>query len=258
MKFYTKIFLLFAAVVAISAEELDNEIEPRTSSSLNTVEDRGRLISDLLSSYDKRNYPSNVTVQFGVSLLKLDVDELASTLETDLWTRQLWIDLRLRWNPEEYGNITVLRLPPSEIWRPDITLYNSANPIDNLQCSETNILVYNTGKIIWVPPCHYRSHCNLSLDRAPLDEQTCPLKFGSWTFDGYSLDLQFYDEKEQADIIDYMGISDWELTGNTAERLSKTYDCCPEPYVTRKSGINLCSYLEIITLSAKAINILPR
>jgi hypothetical protein len=230
---FTKFVVLLSVVAASYAEDFDNEIDPKPKN-LGTIEDRGRLISDLLTNYDKRNYPSNVTVKFGVSLLKLDVDEAASTLETDIWTRQTWTDPRLQWNPEEYGNQTVIRMPISELWRPDITLYNSAIPPDDtIQCSATNSLIYSTGKVLWVPPCHYRSHCNLSLDTAPFGEQKCSLKFGSWTFDGFSVDITFYDEKEEADTTDYFkGVSDWELTGNTAEREVKYYDCCPEPYTS--------------------------
>jgi hypothetical protein len=31
---------------------------------------------------------------------------------------------RLAWDPKEYGDVDVLRVPTSEIWRPDLKLYN--------------------------------------------------------------------------------------------------------------------------------------
>lgn len=37
---------------------------------------------------------------------------------------QAWKDYRLSWNPEEYDNIQVLRIPPNNVWRPDIYLIN--------------------------------------------------------------------------------------------------------------------------------------
>lgn len=40
------------------------------------------------------------------------------------FTLQMWTDYGLRWDPKEYGDIKVVRLPYDQIWRPDIFLYN--------------------------------------------------------------------------------------------------------------------------------------
>lgn len=37
---------------------------------------------------------------------------------------QEWSDYKLRWNPEEFENVTSIRIPSELIWRPDIVLYN--------------------------------------------------------------------------------------------------------------------------------------
>ena len=37
---------------------------------------------------------------------------------------QGWLDYMLRWDPRKYGNTSVIRLPYTEVWRPDILLYN--------------------------------------------------------------------------------------------------------------------------------------
>lgn len=36
---------------------------------------------------------------------------------------QEWIDYKLRWNPDNYGGITSIRVPSENIWLPDIVLY---------------------------------------------------------------------------------------------------------------------------------------
>lgn len=41
-----------------------------------------------------------------------------------LWIRQEWTDAYLRWDPDTYGGLDVIRIPSSLVWRPDIVLYN--------------------------------------------------------------------------------------------------------------------------------------
>lgn len=35
-----------------------------------------------------------------------------------------WLDFKLRWNPQKYSGIRVVRIPHQFVWRPDILLYN--------------------------------------------------------------------------------------------------------------------------------------
>lgn len=37
---------------------------------------------------------------------------------------QKWKDVNLQWNPEDYGGIRKIRVPSTDIWRPDLVLYN--------------------------------------------------------------------------------------------------------------------------------------
>lgn len=37
---------------------------------------------------------------------------------------QKWIDVNLKWNPDEYGGIRKIRVPSTDIWKPDLVLYN--------------------------------------------------------------------------------------------------------------------------------------
>ncbi|TKS77119.1 Neuronal acetylcholine receptor subunit alpha-4 [Collichthys lucidus] len=74
-----------------------------------------RLLKDLFVHYNKLSRPventtDTVLVHFGLSIAQLiDVE---------------WNDYKLRWNPEEYENVTSIRIPSEIIWRPDIVLYN--------------------------------------------------------------------------------------------------------------------------------------
>ncbi|KAL8179655.1 UNVERIFIED_CONTAM: Neuronal acetylcholine receptor subunit alpha-4 [Gekko kuhli] len=51
-------------------------------------------------------------------------DEKNQMMTTNVWVKQEWHDYKLRWDPEEYENVTSIRIPSELIWRPDIVLYN--------------------------------------------------------------------------------------------------------------------------------------
>ena len=46
------------------------------------------------------------------------------SLTTSVWMKQVWCDEALTWNPDHFDNITHLIVPPTDIWIPDICLYN--------------------------------------------------------------------------------------------------------------------------------------
>jgi len=54
------------------------------------------------------------------------------------------------------------------------------------------------GTVLWIPPALFRSSCSIDITQFPFDIQTCQLKFGSWTYDGFKLDIDFYDNVSQA------------------------------------------------------------
>lgn len=37
---------------------------------------------------------------------------------------KVWTDSKLKWNENDYGGISVIKIGDHEVWQPDITLYN--------------------------------------------------------------------------------------------------------------------------------------
>ncbi|CAD7086203.1 unnamed protein product [Hermetia illucens] len=156
-------------------------------------------------------------------------DEKNQLLVTNVWLKLEWNDMNLRWNTSEYGGVKDLRIPPHRIWKPDVLMYNSADEgFDGTY--PTNVVVRNNGSCLYVPPGIFKSTCKIDITWFPFDDQRCEMKFGSWTYDGFQLDLQLQDEAG-GDISSYVLNGEWELLGVPGKRNEIYYNCCPEPYI---------------------------
>ncbi|XP_025074576.1 acetylcholine receptor subunit alpha-like isoform X2 [Pogonomyrmex barbatus] len=205
--------------------------------------DAKRLYDDLLSNYNKLVRPVvntsdvlRVCIKLKLSQL-IDVNLKNQIMTTNLWVEQSWYDYKLRWEPKEYGGVHMLHVPSDHIWRPDIVLYNNAD--GNYEVTlMTKATVYYSGLVVWQPPAVYKSSCSIDVEFFPYDVQTCVLKLGSWTYDGFKVDLRHMDEKSGSNVVDvgvdlsefYMSV-EWDILEVPAVRNEKFYTCCDEPYL---------------------------
>ncbi|XP_043571238.1 neuronal acetylcholine receptor subunit alpha-7 isoform X1 [Chiloscyllium plagiosum] len=190
-----------------------------------------KLYRDLLKNYNRLERPvlnesQPLTVDLGVTLIQIiDVDEKNQVLITNVWLHMHWKDCYLKWNVTEYGGIRTLHFPSDYVWVPDILLYNSADERFDATF-HTNVLVNSTGHSQYLPPGILKSTCYIDVRWFPFDVQRCDLKFGSWTHDGWLVDLQMLE----ADISTYLPNGEWDLVGVPGKRNEIHYDCCEEPY----------------------------
>lgn len=95
---------------------------------------------------------------------------------------------------------------------------------------DTKVIISNDGTITWLSPNLIKSSCKINVKYFPWDMQTCQLKFGSWTFHGFKLDLTFYNDLPGADLSTFTRNGEWDLLSADANRNEVFYGCCPEPY----------------------------
>lgn len=89
-------------------------------------------------------------------------------------------------------------------------LYNSAD--DSFDAtSKVNAVLHYTGEVNYLPPGMFKSTCPIKIDDFPFDEQNCPLKFGSWTHDEATINLQNKSNRAQLD--SYIKNGEWYLEG---------------------------------------------
>lgn len=152
-----------------------------------TVNDTKELRTQLFTnnSYDKLVRPSSsqpLGVSINMTLVGLSgLDEVTQKLTTTAFLNISWTDELLTWTPSDYGGITYLYTPQTDIWKPDITLQNGFTEIKELGSSFILTKVENNGIVTWKPYVVFETKCDVDMRYFPFDDQKCPIKFVLWT-----------------------------------------------------------------------------
>lgn len=198
--------------------------------------DEERLVRDLFRGYNKlirpvQNMTQKVEVAFGLAFIQLiSVNEKNQIMKSNVWLRLVWNDYQLQWDEADYGGISVLRLPPDKVWKPDIVLFNNADGNYEVRY-KSNVLIYPDGEVLWIPPAIYQSSCTIDVTYFPFDQQTCIMKFGSWTFTGDQVSLSLFNNKNHVDLSDYWKSGTWDIIEVPAY-LNVHNDTAPQPTET--------------------------
>ncbi|CCD73567.2 AcetylCholine Receptor [Caenorhabditis elegans] len=219
------------------------------------------LFETLLARYNKIAFPSGefnntLTIEFKLRLDQIvDVHEKDQVITLKGTLIHHWLDYRLSWNPDEFGNITLMHFPGEMLWLPDIILYNNAHGSPWVS-ETTQVHVSFEGRVTWQPPVVYDAFCNIDIEWYPYDLQICELKFGSWTYGGSQLNLihlttdqanestdatgdNVWKVERGVDLSNYQESVEWDLLSVEGIRHKKWYPCCDYP------SIDITYYLHI-------------
>ncbi|XP_014680325.1 PREDICTED: acetylcholine receptor subunit alpha-type acr-16-like, partial [Priapulus caudatus] len=205
--------------------------------------EEAKLFDELFDGYNKDVRPvathsDTVDVQFGMTLTRLsNVDIRAQEISIQGWPKMTWIDPSLAWDPEDYGGIKSIAVCPHKIWKPDVRLYNSADPSDGIALHE-NAVVTSDGTVLWIPQAVLTAGCVFNLTDT---EHSCFFTFGSWVYNGEQMDM-LLDEGIDGFDLNYLDDAmnrRWQVTGSHAVRSAKIYPCCPEVYPDLKFYLQL-------------------
>ena len=91
---------------------------------------------------------------------------------------------------------------------------------------QSKAMVKPDGEVFWSPPAKLRSSCKIDVTFFPFDDQVCLLKFGSWTYSGFQVDLD--KTSDIVDMTNYIQNGEWELIAISIIRNVDYYPFSPE------------------------------
>ena len=222
-------------------DDLSSAVKDTTTTILPSVEEeilnpRDRLSQKLLSNYNKNIHPvkdwkKSVKLDVGMALIHLDLDERHSVLNIDSWMRFNWTDEYLVWDPQDYDGLDQIHVRGEDIWTPDIHLYNNADGANMNHFGDVLYLIYNDGKVLWVPPSKMQAFCKIDLRMWPHESPRCRLKFGSWTSHGDQISLGLFNGKEEVEYLNfYTDNKEWIIINTTVKLNTNKYPSVEETY----------------------------
>ena len=240
------------------------------ATSLTAIEHEQALRASLLNNYDKEVPPATalktepVQVSLGVNVYKIqDISLSTGMMEINAWFRMSWKDSRLTWNTSAHGNIEEIqfranpREEGSEIWAPDVELYNSLESI--YEISRKAAQIWSDGSVFLSRPGIYRILCNFEGTYLfPYDSFYCPLDFGGWSVSGFKVNYTYdlglsYSSTATAGDTKFTGVDGMI---NDKSWREEYYPCCPnEPWPTVKFTISVQQETFTFSKSIIAMNV---
>ena len=193
---------------------------------------KNNLQTDIYNKYPPIIIDNGINLTLSLAIRAFNnIDQIDGSINMNVWLRYEWYS-DIRWNTSNYSNISSLNLNTNPeldnfIWTPDIYLYNTAEkPMNELDYTKAN--VYNDGRIFWSRPGLIKSTCIFNLTYFPFDQQTCKLKFGSWSYD--STEIYLTEVGNIIDISNYQEHEEWNLIEYNSIINSVKYECCENDY----------------------------
>lgn len=212
-----------------------------------------------LNNYDKMVLPSGTTTVniSEITVLSFELHETEHLINVHTWLNHEWMDPRLEWSAEDHPGVEFLRMDPREIWKPDLTVYNSADVKDYMSEHLTSILVYPEGRVLYVPPVKIRFTCTMDLTYWPHDTHECRVSIGSWVHHKKQIDLQVGSDALKFNVssgsvnLGMESISEWEVHSSKVLLEDNTYPCCKDVYPNVMISLMVCRKASAFTWTVK-------
>ncbi|XP_030390538.1 5-hydroxytryptamine receptor 3A-like [Gopherus evgoodei] len=125
-----------------------------------------------LHTIPKKNWkdPLKVKIQFALMSI-LSVTEKLQTVTVCFFVSMEWENVFATWNPQDFCNISKLKLPVDTFWSPYIIIYEHVDEEKFL--NRPYLSITHTGIITIIQEHRVTIACNLKMHKFPFDTQTC-------------------------------------------------------------------------------------
>lgn len=147
------------------------------------------LHKTLLQNYSKDIRPVTNQTKTLLIDIKLNIkainkfDETEGVLHTVFGLTLEWTDELIQWNPTDYGQASIVRLPKSKVWIPSLFLVNSATSLEiELGNDKTQTVTYQAnGSALCSTGIITSSMCspNIMYMYYPFDNHDCSVQFSN-------------------------------------------------------------------------------
>ena len=190
------------------------------------------FIEELLKGYDKIVPPPDkkpLVVSIGYFIIGFsDISEKNMDFTLSYYMRMKWLDSRLNFSREEYGNITYVTLNPeqmNEIWRPDPFYRNERGKSisQDFSLSDSFSRIYYSGEVHLSRKLETMFRCQMSLYDYPFDTQICHMDIGSYALTMDVLDIDFMDSENPVELHREVELVSFDLLGFSVRRYSEIF-----------------------------------
>ncbi|XP_055958875.1 neuronal acetylcholine receptor subunit alpha-2-like, partial [Patella vulgata] len=176
----------------------------------------------------RMNSSESVGVTLDFFLTRLDELNLRKqSLTVTGWLYAEWIDDFLKWDPDDYNNVSSIVIPANRVWIPDISLGNSVDDIFKSEFVELfRVSIYSNGRVVWEPGGVFSIACPIDITYYPFDHQTCELSFGNWQYTKDQVLLR--NRSHVVALENYSKNGEWTIEYTKVYSSAFVYQCCPE------------------------------
>ncbi|KAL8591532.1 hypothetical protein ACOMHN_000546 [Nucella lapillus] len=191
------------------------------------------------SSTKKQRSPVVVGIDFGLTSVS-EVNEERGFVALEGMMSLMWQDSRLQFDlPKASKIIRTVKVNPKTIWTPDIELYHAMAPGLQTLTSQAQAVVSGSGDVFLARQVHLRAPCDVMGQLAVSNIVNCTLKLGSWTYNGFEVNLQVTSLNGADKLHDFQAAGRWIATSATAWAGADSYACCPESFPYARFSFHL-------------------
>ncbi|XP_068991942.1 neuronal acetylcholine receptor subunit alpha-7-like [Neodiprion pinetum] len=229
---HTKLLVLGLTLFAISTTKFSVDAALDCDNKVDNAQVTLRLRQDLFCNYDPVVRPIYMDGLKSLVIISLhpryiDFDDSTNTFTLQAWLELYWWDENLAWYSKPYASdVTALKVSSDEIWKPPISLYNSADDGYNREniIPKTRCILNLFGHMVCRALVKFVSHCASDYRYWPFDRHNCTMFVGSWIYKEKDIriiqDLDQTFNLTESTFYDFIPNNEWKMLSiDSASRL---------------------------------------